>query len=72
MLEETGMRVLRCGGVGSLAGLCEHEVLAYVLRNEPLLPPFLDLCEYYDREVLPDGPGTRQRAGLLAVAERPD
>jgi ubiquinone/menaquinone biosynthesis C-methylase UbiE len=70
MLEQAGMRVLRCGGIGSLASLCEHEVLAYILRDESVLQSFLDLCEYYDREISPDGPGTRQRAGLLAVAER--
>ena len=72
MLEQAGMKVLRCGGIGSLAGLCEHEVLVWLHKDESLLQPFLDLCEYFDREILPDGPGTRQRAGLLAVAERAD
>jgi ubiquinone/menaquinone biosynthesis C-methylase UbiE len=72
VLEQAGMKVLRCGGIGSLAGLCEREALAYILGDESLLRPFLDLCDYYDREILPDGPGTRQRAGLLAVAERAD
>ena len=47
-LEQMGMRVLRCGGLGSLANLCGR----------------------FDTEVLPNGPGTKQRAGLIAVAER--
>ena len=29
---------------------------------------FVDLCERFDLEVLPDGPGSKQRAGLIAVA----
>ncbi len=72
VLEQAGMRVVRCGGIGSLAGLCERDALAYILKDESLLQSFLDLCERFDREILPDGPGTRQRAGLLAVAERAD
>ena len=40
------------------------------LGDEVLFEQFLDLCERFDREILPDGPGTRQRAGLIAVAER--
>jgi SAM-dependent methyltransferase len=70
ILEGAGMRVLRCGGLGSLAGLCRTEVLDRVLQEKDLLEPFLDLNERYDREILPGGPGTRQRAGLIAVASR--
>jgi hypothetical protein len=42
--------------------------LAQVGQDEALFAAFLDLGERFDREVLPDGPGTRQRAGLIAVA----
>ena len=69
ILTQAGMRVLRCGGIGSLASLCGQETLEAVLKDEGLLQTFLDLCEHFDRELLPDGPGTRQRAGLIAVAQ---
>jgi hypothetical protein len=70
ILEQAGMNVRRCGGIGSLASLCGQETLECVLKDESLLQGFLDLCEYFDTEILPHGPGTRQRAGLIAVAER--
>jgi SAM-dependent methyltransferase len=70
ILEQAGMKVLRCGGLGSLASLCGQETLECVLKDEGLLQAFLDLCECFDNEILPDGPGTRQRAGLIVVAQR--
>jgi len=70
ILERAGMKVLRLGGLGSLASLCGKETVQKVLGDQTLLQEFLDLCERFDKEVLPDGPGTRQRAGLMAVAER--
>ena len=72
ILEGAGLRVLRVGGLGSLANLCGKEAVGRALENEGLLQEFLDLCERFDREILPDGPGTRQRAGLIAVGERGD
>jgi ubiquinone/menaquinone biosynthesis C-methylase UbiE len=69
ILEQAGMKVLRCGGIGSLASLCGQETLERVLQDESVLQGFLDLCESFDKEISPDGPGTRQRAGLIAVAE---
>jgi SAM-dependent methyltransferase len=69
LLERNGMRVLRVGGLGSFANLCGAETVQRALKDEDLLQEFLDLCDRYDREILPDGPGTRQRAGLIAVAE---
>jgi ubiquinone/menaquinone biosynthesis C-methylase UbiE len=71
ILVQAGLLVLRCGGLGSLASLCGPETVERLLADERLLEPFLDLCERFDRYMLPDGPGTRQRAGLIAVAERP-
>lgn len=68
VLERGGMQVLRCGGLGTLSNLCGKETVAQVLQDEALFQEFLDLCERFDRQVLPNGPGTRQRAGLLAVA----
>jgi SAM-dependent methyltransferase len=70
ILEGAGMHVLRCGGLGSLAGFCGQKTLDRVRQDEQLTEQFLDLCERFDREILPNGPGTRQRAGLIAVATR--
>lgn len=70
ILEHAGMRILRIGGLGSLANLCGKETIERVLTNDSLLQRFLELCERFDNEILPEGPGTRQRAGLIAVAER--
>jgi hypothetical protein len=70
ILNDAGMHVLRCGGLGSLAGLCDPEALARVLNDSVLLESFLDTCETFDRDILPCGPGTRLRAGLIAVAQR--
>jgi ubiquinone/menaquinone biosynthesis C-methylase UbiE len=70
ILEGAGMRVLRCGGLGSLSGLCGPQSVGQLLQDSRVLEGFLDLCERFDRDILPHGPGTRQRAGLIAVAER--
>jgi ubiquinone/menaquinone biosynthesis C-methylase UbiE len=72
ILEGEGMRILRCGGLGSLAGLCDQSVLQRVTNDVVLMDSFLSVCERFDIEVLPEGPGTRQRAGLLAVAQHVD
>jgi hypothetical protein len=72
ILERLGMRVLRCSGLGTLANLCGKKTVERVLEDETRLEAFLDLCERFDAEILPNGPGTRQRAGLLAVAEPAD
>lgn len=62
------MRVLRCGGLGTLANLCDPEAVERVRQDTSLFQDFVDLCERFVQEVLPEGPGTRQRAGLIAVA----
>ena len=72
ILEGAGMKVVRCGGQGSLALLCGRETADRVTRDAGLFEHFVDLCERYDRKVMPDGQGTRQRAGLVGVAERED
>ena len=69
ILESAGLRVLRCGGIGSLAGLCDPGVLQRIANDVVLMDSFLSVCDRFDKDVLPEGPGTRQRAGLLAVAQ---
>jgi SAM-dependent methyltransferase len=71
-LRQAGMRPVRVGGLGSLAQACDGQVLECLRMDGSLFETFLDLCERFDREILPDGPGTRQRAGLIAVAKRDD
>ncbi|MBN1316469.1 MAG: class I SAM-dependent methyltransferase [Anaerolineales bacterium] len=69
-LERHGMAVQRCGGLGTLAGLVGEEAIDKVHGEERLWNEFLDLCERYDRDILPGGLGTKQRAGLIAVATK--
>lgn len=70
LVERAGLEVLRCGGVGTLANFLSRELTQQACQTPDVLEPFLDLCERFDCEALPDGPGTRQRAGLIAVAQR--
>ena len=69
LLKKSKMNVLRIGGIGSLANFCGQKVVEKVSENKKLFEEFLDLCEKYDKEILPNGPGTKARAGLIAVAE---
>ena len=69
-IEQNGLSVLRCGGLGSLINLCGREASEIALKDKALLEEFLNLCERFDAEILTCGPGTKQRAGLIAVAER--
>jgi len=71
ILEDADLEISRVGGLGSLASLCTREAIESVLKNETVFDEFITLCERFDLETLPDGPGPRQRAGLIAVAKRP-
>lgn len=57
ILEQAGMRVLRVGGLGSLANLCGREALERVLSDEALFQKFVELCERFDKEILPECQG---------------
>lgn len=77
-LKSNGMQVLECRTIGSLT----HLYLLHLYRQNPpeevhqLLnqqsqdPAFLELCDYYDRQVMPQGMGSFRRAGLFAAAEK--
>ncbi len=67
LLENEGMTVSKCRGLGTLAYLCSEDVLKKAARDPGLKAKFLDLCEVYDEKILPGGFGTRHRAGLLAI-----
>jgi hypothetical protein len=68
VIGRNGMKVVELRAVGSLANL-SADVLPKILSDDHLLHEFADLCEEYDMAVDPGGPGTKQRAGLLAVAQ---
>jgi len=70
LLEARNMSVSRIGGIGSLAFLCGLETIQRIVSDSKLLEEFIEICDYYDREILPQGPGTCMRAGLIAVATR--
>ena len=64
-LHRAGLVVELARSIGSLTHLLlPHGKLA--LSADELL----ELCETYDAHVLPDGPGSFRRAGLLAIATR--
>lgn len=70
LIKANGFEVKICRALGSLANLAGKDTVDFVKRNRRAMETFLDLCEDFDRNVMPGGPGTRQRAGLLATAER--
>ncbi len=69
ILERSGMRILRLGGLGSLSEQFKKEIIEQIFNNETLLKEFLDLAERFDKELFPEGRGTHNRCGLIAVAE---
>lgn len=78
ILRENGMSVLECRSIGSLS----HLYLMHLYRRYPAEivhekiteisedAEFLDMCDYFDRNVMPEGMGSFRRAGILAVAEK--
>jgi SAM-dependent methyltransferase len=72
LLQRAGLHVVRCGGLGSLANLVGPDVVRQVLADAALTQEFVELCDRYDAEISPEGIGTTERAGLIAVAERPE
>ncbi|MBN2380621.1 hypothetical protein JXM67_12540 [candidate division WOR-3 bacterium] len=69
ILINLDMNVLECRGFGSLAHLCGVKTVDMIRETDEPFDKFLDLCERFDAKILPNGPGTRGRAGLIAVAE---
>ncbi len=69
ILERSGMRILRLGGLGSLSEQFKNELIERIFNDETLLKEFLDLAERFDKELFPEGRGTHNRCGLIAVAE---
>lgn len=79
VLEKNGMNVLECRSIGSLTHLYS---LHLYLQNTPddvhkkinelsTDEEFLEICDYYDKNVMPNGMGSFRRAGIFAIAENP-
>ena len=78
VLEKNGMNVLECRSIGSLTHLYlmhlyrqdtvdgVHEKINAISTNKD----FLEICDYYDKFVMPNGMGSFRRAGIFAVAEK--
>jgi len=70
IIGRNGFNVKSCHGLGSLANLCGKDTVDFVKKDTRAFQTFLDLCEDFDCNVMPGGPGTKQRAGLIAIASR--
>ncbi|MDO8803749.1 MAG: class I SAM-dependent methyltransferase [Elusimicrobiota bacterium] len=70
LIKANGLNVKRCQALGSLANLAGKDTVDFVKQNHRAMETFLDLCEDFDQNIMPCGPGTKQRAGLIAIAER--
>ena len=78
ILISNNMRVIECRSLGSLT----HLYLLHLYRqystkevsekiNEiSLNSEFIELCDYYDKEVMNSGMGSFRRAGIIAIAEK--
>ncbi|WP_051569297.1 class I SAM-dependent methyltransferase [Alkaliphilus transvaalensis] len=77
-LEKNQVKVKHARSIGSLS----HLYLLHLYRQMPSeevkeamnkicrVDGFIDLCEKFDKEVMPNGPGSFRRAGLIALAEK--
>lgn len=77
-LDKNGMNVLECRSMGSLT----HLYLLHLYRQNNAEgvyekintiskdKDFLEICDYYDKFVMPNGMGSFRRAGIFAVAEK--
>ena len=78
VLNKNGMNVLECRSIGSLTHLYllhlyrqnaadrVHEKINAISTDKD----FLEICDYYDKFVMPNGMGSFRRAGIFAVAEK--
>ncbi len=78
VLNANGMKVLECRSIGSLT----HLYLMHLYRQNNAEEvhgkinaissdkEFLEICDYYDKNVMSCGMGSFRRAGIFAVAEK--
>ena len=79
ILKKNGMNVLECHSIGSLTHLYllhlyrqnttedVHRKINEISTNKE----FLEICDYYDKYIMPNGMGSFRRAGIFAIAEKP-
>ncbi|MGB3341232.1 MAG: class I SAM-dependent methyltransferase [bacterium] len=67
IIEQANMHILRLGAFGSLSNTFKKEMIEKISQNKVLLKEFIDLADRFDKEILPEGVGPRQRCGLIAV-----
>lgn len=78
VLEANRMHVLACRSIGSLTHLYLLHLYLHNSRDEvrrkinelAACEEFLEICEDYDKYVMPNGMGSFRRAGILAIAEK--
>ncbi|MGP0583487.1 class I SAM-dependent methyltransferase [Paenibacillus timonensis] len=73
-LRTNGMEVKTARSLGTLSHLYllhlrNSNVTLDEMESETLIQ-FIDLCERYDIEIMPNGPGSFRRSGIIAVAEK--
>ena len=78
IIEANGMKVIECRSIGSLTHLYllhlyrqnenddVHDKINHISSDDE----FLELCDYYDKYVMPNGMGSFRRAGIFAIAEK--
>ena len=78
VLRQNGMTVLECRSIGSLTHLYlmhlyrqnTAEEVHNIINELSTNPDFFDMCDYFDKHVMPNGMGSFRRAGIFAVAEK--
>jgi len=78
ILEQNDMLVKECRSIGSLTHLYlfhlyrqgDQSTTSGMLNALAEQSDFVDLCDQFDRILMPHGMGSFRRAGLLAVAEK--
>jgi SAM-dependent methyltransferase len=70
ILQGAGLQPCKIHALGSLVRWYEIELLQKIREQPVLYEEFLTLCERFDHDIMPGGPGTRDRMGLIAVAKR--
>lgn len=69
IIEQANMHILRLGAFGFLSNTFEKKTIDKIFQDNTLSKEFIDLADRFDKEILPEGVGVRQRCGLIAVAE---
>lgn len=72
------MNVIECRSIGSLTHLylmhlyrqSSAEAVHEKINAVSMDAEFLEICDYYDKNIMPNGMGSFRRAGIFAIAEK--